>query len=258
VSVTSASRIPAGTSPPRRRRRLLRRLLAGLAALLVLLVLLVVGVTLLVTLTPSVSDAPRLVARRLAAERAPLLTRLPARDRVGEAVIATEDGRFYSHFGVDPVGLVRALVGEITGGGDHGGATLDQQLAKELYTPKDTWQDRIEDVGLALKIDHDFTKSRILLMYLNAAYYGNGYYGVLAASRGYFGVPPGRLSWGQAALIAGLVQAPSGFDPTRHFHLARAKQLHVLHRLVAIGVLNPAQARAAYLAPLHPAVPFRG
>jgi penicillin-binding protein 1A len=87
-------------------------------------------------------------------------------------------------------------------------------------------------------------------MYLSAIYFGNGYYGVLAASEGYFGLPPDQLSWAQASLLAGLPQAPTMLDPLQHLALARQRQSYVIDRLVATGVLTRAQAAAAAAAPL--------
>jgi membrane peptidoglycan carboxypeptidase len=255
VSVTT---VPAPARQARRTGRARRWLVRSLVVLAGLVLLLAIGLGLLLLLTPSVANAPRLVAERLAAAGAPALHRLPVPDRVGESVLATEDSRFYEDPGIDPIGLLRAALGPLRGPGDWGGAGIDQQLAKMLYTPHGGWLAKLEDVGLALKIDHDYSKSTILVMYLNTAYYGHGYYGVVAASRGYFGVRPSGLTWGQAALIAGLVQAPSAFDPTLHYHFARAKELHVLHRLTATGVLTAARARAAFRQPLHPAIAFHG
>jgi penicillin-binding protein 1A len=87
-------------------------------------------------------------------------------------------------------------------------------------------------------------------MYLNSIYYGNGYWGILAASRGYFGLSPRRLTWGEASLLAGLPQAPSAYDPVDHLPLARLRQRHVLDQLVANGYLSTAEADAAFREPL--------
>ncbi len=91
---------------------------------------------------------------------------------------------------------------------------------------------------------------RILDMYLNAAYYGHGYWGELAAARGYFGTSPAGLDWAQAAMLAGLPQAPAALDPLKHYVLAKQRQRHVLHQLVVNQYLNRAQADAAYAEPL--------
>jgi penicillin-binding protein 1A len=169
---------------------------------------------------------------------------------VSEAIVAAEDGTFYSNEGIDAPGVIRALWGWFTGV-DEGGSTITEQLAKALYTGgRTSVTDRVAQVALALKLDGHYTKPAILSMYLSAIYFGNGYYGVLAASEGYFGLSPDRLSWAQASLLAGLPQAPSRLDPVQHLALARQRQSYVLDRLVATGVLTRAQAAAAAAAPL--------
>ena len=108
-------------------------------------------------------------------------------------------------------------------GVDEGGSTITEQLAKVIYTGGRTGiTDRVAQVALALKLDGHFTKAAVLSMYLSAIYFGHGYYGVLAASEGYFGRLPDQLSWAQASLLAGLPQAPSLLDPLQHLAAARA------------------------------------
>jgi len=200
--------------------------------------------------TPGVSGAPGLVT---AIDRAHGSTPVQAEPtwRVAEAIVAAEDGTFYSNDGIDVAGLARALWGWLTGV-DAGGSTITEQLAKVLYTGGRTGVlDRLAQVALALKLDTHYTKAAVLSMYLSAIYFGNGYYGVLAASEGYFGLPPDRLSWGQASLLAGLPQAPSLLDPLQHLAPARERQSYVLGRLVATGALTRAEAAAAAAAPLE-------
>lgn len=222
-----------------------------MALALIVVVTLVGAVAVSWPLTPGVGNAAALVSARLARHQAPLLTALPVNDRVGQAVIATEDSRFYSEPGVDPIGIVRALLGPLRGGGDQGGATLSQQLAKVLYTGGRTgFGAEVTQVELAIKLNVALPKADILRLYLAAVYFGQGFYGLPAASEGYFGLPPSALGWPQASLLAGLVQAPSAYDPLVHLALARQRQLHVLGRLVATGVLSRAEAAAAYAAPL--------
>jgi penicillin-binding protein 1A len=199
--------------------------------------------------TPPVAGAPALVA---AIDREHGSAPIPAEPswRVSEAIVAAEDGTFYSNKGIDAPGVGRALWGWFTGV-DEGGSTITEQLAKVLYTGGRTGvTDRVAQVALALKLDGHFTKPAVLSMYLSAIYFGNGYYGVLAASEGYFGLSPDRLSWAQASLLAGLPQAPSRLDPLQHLALARQRQSYVLDRLVATGVLTWAQAAVAAAAPL--------
>ncbi len=203
-------------------------------------------------LTPSVGDLEARVTARLAAAGASDPGVLPVPDRVGQAIVATEDSRFYSDHGIDLPGAVRGLLGGLVGNPDAGGSTLDQQLAKVIYTPGRTdLGSKIEQVVLGVKIDHAYSKSQILQAYLASVYYGNGYRGLAAAARGYFGLAPADLSWAQASMLAGLVAAPSAYDPVTHLDAAKLRQRHVLDRLVATGVLTPAQADAAFRAPLH-------
>lgn len=222
-------------------------------ALVVLLVVvaLAVVVAVLWPLTPSVSDAWRRVHAEVGPQHGRVTHRLPQPDRVGRAVIATENSRFYLEPGVDPLGLVRAAEGLVLHR-NLGAATLEQQLAKRLYTPSASGLgSEVEDVELSFKLDATYPKREILAMYLSDVYFGHGYYGVDAAAEGYFGRRPAQLSWAQAALLAGLLQSPAGYDPYRHPRAAKARQRHVLDRLVSTDVLSSAQARVASNVPWH-------
>jgi penicillin-binding protein 1A len=215
------------------------------------------GLGVLIATSPSVSNAPRLVNAILSAHHAPSDNGvIPT--RVAKALLATEDSRYYHDPALDPLGVARAVTGMVTGNGNDGGATIELQLAKMLYAPGTDIRDELKQVGVAFRLDAAYGKSAILAMYLNAAYFGDGAYGITAAAEHYFGVPAGRLSWAQASLLAGLVQAPSEYDPHGHLHLARSRQSHVLDRLVATGVLSRAQARLIYDQPLDPRVRFFG
>src|SRR5437879_3638229 len=148
-------------------------------------------------LTPSVDSAPPLVDDILSTHGARQLSALPVPDRVGEAVIATENSRFSSDFGVDVVSLFRTVAGRFTGSRDTGAATIEIQLAKNLYTPgRSDIVAKVEQVELAFKLDTRDTKDEVLRMYLGGVYYGHGFYGLADAARGYFGTPPERLTWG--------------------------------------------------------------
>jgi penicillin-binding protein 1A len=234
---------------PSRVRRWTRRLAAALLAALALVAVVVAA---LWPLTPGVESADARIRTRLAGHDARPLTALPSPDRIGESVIATENSRFYRDPAIDPPGVFRAGRALFAGSGDSGGATLEQQLAKVLYTAgHDGPTAQIEQIELAIKLDTRYSKPQILQMYLSAVYFGHGYYGVAAAAHGYFGVAPGRLSWGHAALLAGVVQAPSAYDPITHLALAKSRQLHVLGRLVDTGILTRSGAAAAGAAPLN-------
>jgi penicillin-binding protein 1A len=199
-------------------------------------------------LTPSVADAPSRVAAELAAHSAPALQG-PVPARMAEALIATENSRFYGTPGIDPVSVLRAPVTLVTGH-DPSGATLEQQLAKNLYERGGRAPvAKLEEAALAVKLDRAWSKQQILRMYLDDGYYGHGYYGLTAAAIGYFGARPAELTWAQASLLAGLFQAPSAYDPLAHPELARARQAHVLDRLVAVGALTRARADAVAAEP---------
>ena len=164
-----------------------------------------------------------------------------------EAVIATEDRRFYSHFGIDPIGLVRAAVADLAAGHVvEGGSTITQQLAKNLFlTPERSFARKIRETLLALWLEHRFTKNQILEIYLNRVYLGAGTYGVDAAAHRYFGVAASRLDLYQSAMIAGLLKAPARFNPMRDRELAAARTEQVLANMVEAGYITPGEAAAA-------------
>ncbi len=222
-----------------------------LASFLLALVLAAVGYELSL---PSVNDAPAKVAAIVRAHHGQL-ARLPLPTKLAEAIVAVEDEHFYSNVFVNVFdGAARAAVASIRRSGDPGGSTIAQQLAKQLYPHGPGLAGTLEEIGLGVKLSLAYSKPQILEMYLNSIYYGNGFWGVVQAARGYFGARPGQLSWAEASMLAGLPQAPSAYDPLQHFALAKERQHHVLDRLVANHVLTKAQAAAAYHAPL----PLRG
>jgi hypothetical protein len=244
VPIASARTVPDRPRIIRARRRpRIGRLLLGTLALA--MVVAGLATALLLTVVPTAADAEDR-ARTQAALHGVTAPPPATPTRVADALTATEDSRFYSTPGIDPIGVARWVTSAINGRpGDAGGATLEQQLAKMLYTGgRRTTVDQLEQVGLAVKLDHDWSKAQIMRMYLQTAYFGHGYYGLDAAARGYFRVSPARLDWPQAALLAGLVQAPSAYDPFQHPGLAMSRRGHVLQRLVATGHLGAAQARA--------------
>jgi penicillin-binding protein 1A len=164
-----------------------------------------------------------------------------------QAVIATEDRRFYSHFGVDPVGLVRAAVTNFRA--RHivqGGSTITQQLAKVLFlTPERSLSRKIRETLLALWLEHRFTKNQILEIYLNRVYLGAGTYGVDAAAHRYFGKSAAQLSLFESAVIAGLLKAPSRFSPANDRDRALGRAAQVLDNMVEAGFIGAADAVAA-------------
>lgn len=226
------------SAPPSRPSRLLRSARRAAVALLVV-ALLALGAAW--AATPGVADArDRVDARLTAYAGTPLGEEIPP--RIAAALLATEDSHFADHVGVDWRGALRAPLGLVSGT-DRGGSTLHQQLARVVY--EDGATDplaKVRAVVLALKIDRAWSNQDILRMYLDAAYFGHGFYGVGAAAEGYFGLAPAELDWAQATVLVGLVQAPSAYDPLVHPERARARQAHVLDRLVDVGTLERADA----------------
>jgi membrane peptidoglycan carboxypeptidase len=167
------------------------------------------------------------------------------------ALVATEDHRFYTDPGVDPIAMARVVVSWVTGHKDQGGSTIDQQLAKNLYTGgHGGFSEDLEQMVMAVKLNQTYNRTEILRLYAEIAYYGHGYYGLNAASCGYFGRPPAQLSLVQAAMLAGVVNAPTYDDPLVYPGRARARLVHVIGRMAAVGYLTKAQEAAALHAPL--------
>jgi penicillin-binding protein 1A len=164
-----------------------------------------------------------------------------------EAVIATEDRRFYDHFGIDLIGLARAAVTDLRAGHVvQGGSTITQQLAKNLFlTPDRTWRRKIQEMLLAVWLEHKFTKEQILEIYLNRVYLGAGTYGVDAAAHRYFDKAPRDLSLYESAVIAGLLKAPTRFSPAQNRARAAARADQVLANMADAGFITEAQAKAA-------------
>jgi penicillin-binding protein 1A len=159
------------------------------------------------------------------------------------AMIAVEDKRFRSHIGVDPIGVARSFKVRIqTGSWRQGGSTITQQLARNIFlTNSRTFGRKVKEAVLALALERKFSKDQILELYLNRVYFGGGAYGIDAASRTFFGHGAERLSLGEAAIIAGLVKAPSNYSPTADVEAARGRAGVVLNSMVENGFL-PASA----------------
>jgi penicillin-binding protein 1A len=168
------------------------------------------------------------------------------------AVLATEDRRFYSHFGIDPLGLIRASYRNAAAGSVvEGGSTITQQLAKNLFlSPKRTVTRKLEELVYAVWLEQRFSKNEILELYLNRVYFGGGTYGVEAASRRYFGKSSRFVTLPQAALLAGLLKAPSRYSPRRSVKLASARVDEVLENMVEAGYLTAEEAQSAARQPL--------
>jgi penicillin-binding protein 1A len=166
---------------------------------------------------------------------------------VAKAVIAIEDRRFYQHYGVDPIGLARAVARNLKAGGVHqGGSTITQQLAKIIFlTPERTFRRKIQEALLAFRLESKFSKSDILTIYLNRAYFGAGTFGVDAAARRYFDKSARNLSLFESALIAGLLKAPSRYNPLNDPDLAKGRAEQVLRAMAETEAATPQQVEAA-------------
>jgi len=162
---------------------------------------------------------------------------------VARATVAIEDRRFYQHGGIDPVGIVRAMVADVRAGRIvQGGSTITQELARNLYLSRErTIQRKLVEACLAIKLARAWSKERILTAYMNEVYYGNHAYGIEAAAETYFSVKARALDLEQAALLAGLPQAPSLYDPFHNPSAARARRNEVLRAMLANGDISASQ-----------------
>ena len=165
-----------------------------------------------------------------------------------KAFVAAEDGRFFEHPGLDSFSVLRAVINNFKSGSKRqGGSTITQQVAKGLLlTPEKTYLRKLKEAILAWRIDSMLSKEEIIFIYLNHIYLGEGTYGVEAASQFYFDKHSEDLSLGEAALLAGLPQAPSRYSPLDHWDRARARQRYVLNRMAADGYITTKQAKQAY------------
>jgi len=179
-----------------------------------------------------------------------------------QAIVAIEDRRFYEHRGVDPRGLARALVGNSSGGGStQGGSTLTQQYVKNVFvesatTPAEAAAARARSIARKLKelryslaLERQLTKDQILERYLNIAYFGAGAYGIEAAARRYFSVPASKLTLVEAATLAGIVQQPVAYDPTRNPKSSQRRRTQVLNAMADLGYISPALAASTAAIP---------
>jgi membrane peptidoglycan carboxypeptidase len=224
--------------------------------LLVLVVLLGGGwlaYTLLLRAVPPVGDLPARVHARLAAHHAPYspLSEIP--DSVQQATVQTEDERFYQHHGIDLLGLMRSVYDDVRSWClCEGGSTLTEQLAKQIYLggSDNSVSHKLGSMLLALKIERQYSKAQILEFYLNTAYYGHGAYGVGQAAQTYWSTQIAGVDLAQAAMLAGLPQAPSDYDPILHPAAARIRREEVLKLLTNAGAISSAAAAAANAAPV--------
>ncbi len=161
-----------------------------------------------------------------------------------QAVMAVEDKRFQRHLGVDPIAICRAVRNDILAGRFvEGGSTITQQLAKNMYFGQDKDLTRkVAEVFVAMELERDYSKEEIFELYVNAIYFGDGYYDVASASRGYFGKEPEEMSDYECTLLAGIPNAPSVYAPTKNPELAAKRQLKVLERMEVCGYFSTEEA----------------
>jgi penicillin-binding protein 1A len=246
-----AASAPAGGGKRTSRRRwILRGLLAGLLLFLVLVAYLAITAPLSKSLLPPEPPSITLlaadgtpIARRGAIIGEPVdAAKLPA--HVPNAFLAIEDRRFRDHWGVDPIGIARAAWSNVAAGGvRQGGSTITQQLAKNAFLDSDrTMGRKLREVFIAFWLEAWLSKDEILSRYLSNVYFGDNVYGLRAAAEHYFGRAPERLSVGQAAMLAGLVKAPSRLAPTQNLKGARERQKLVVAAMVDGGFLDAAEA----------------
>ena len=174
-----------------------------------------------------------------------------------KAFIAIEDRRFYHHFGVDPTGILRALVANILHRGvSQGGSTLTQQLAKNLFlTQERTMMRKLQEAELALWLEHKHAKAELLELYLNRVYFGSGAYGVEAAAQRYFGKSARNVTLAEAAMLAGLVKSPSRLAPNRNPEGAEQRAQTVLAAMADARFITEAQAKSTIASPAYAVKP---
>jgi penicillin-binding protein 1A len=245
---------PPGRKPPLWKRRSWQAgaaisILAVIGVVVALLWSLPLGRALEPLATPTlvlVASDGRPIARRGSYKEAPVeIAKLPA--YVPAAFIAIEDRRFYKHWGVDPKGVLRALHANAQAGGvSEGGSTITQQLAKNAFLSNQrSLRRKAQEALIAVYLEARLTKAEILSRYLSSIYFGDGAYGLRAAARHYFDKTPETLSIGEAAMLAGLVKAPSRLAPIENFELAKDRMKVVLGAMVDTGAITETQARQA-------------
>ena len=251
------------SEPGSARASTLTRVLKGLAYAAILgLLALVVAVAVATAYLPSYGDLTKRadlgqMVRVRAANGQVLLSLGPSFGRwlpydqippeMRAAIISTEDRRFRSHIGVDPIGIARSIQVRISSGHwRQGGSTITQQLARNVFlTNNRTFIRKVKEGILALALERKFSKDQILELYLNRVYFGGGAYGIDAASRKFFGHGADHLSLGEAAILAGLVKAPSNYAPTADVEAARDRSGVVLQEMARNGFITPEVAAAA-------------
>jgi len=239
--------IPGSARPQRSRRR--TALFIGAAFLAVI----VAGALAVWIGSPRPTDLAGTVDRRAKETGATVVPLIDVAPVMREAVVATEDERFFRHHGVDLLGVARAVAYDASHLSlSQGASTITEQLGKQLYlggNDHSPWR-KLEDAALAIRIEGQASKDQILQDYLNTVYFGHGSYGVAQASRRFFGLPPSRLGLAQASLLAGLIQSPSGYDPFSNPAGARRRQADVLQSMVRNGFVTASEGERDLAQPL--------
>ena len=166
---------------------------------------------------------------------------------MGQAIIAVEDTRFYTHKGFDLIGIARAIVVNVEAGEiQEGGSTITQQTVKNLFLTSDrTLSRKAEELVLSMNMEKNFGKDKILELYLNSIYFGSNFYGIYDAAQGYFAKEPADLTIAECAMLAGLPNAPSLNSPYVDFHRAKERQLVVINAMEKLGVISKIEAESA-------------
>jgi len=202
--------------------------------------------------TPSADDVQQRVRQRTDSLGVVLLGEDEVPTQLAEAVVATEDESFYSHRGIDSIGLARALLYDLTNLClCQGGSTITEQLVKDVYLGGSArGYNKLKELVLALKVEGVITKRQIMADYLSEITTGFGRYGVTSAACAYFHAPLADLTLGQYALLAGVTQAPSLYDPTVNPKAAATRRSYVLAAMVADKMITKDQAAAANAEPV--------
>ena len=261
--------LASGPAPkPRRRIFTLRRTLQGLVVLAALFAVMVAWLSWSLPVSRALEPLPTPALVLVSADGHPFARRGAVKDRpvevaalpayVPAAFVAIEDRRFYHHFGIDLIGIGRATVTNIRQGHiREGGSTLTQQLAKTAFlSPERAFRRKAQEVFIALWLEARLSKAEILSRYLSSVYFGDGVYGLRAAAQHYFAKPPEQLTMGEAAMLAGLVKAPSALNPVDHPDAAARRQRVVLGAMVDTKVATPAQAERARRVRIRTAEPL--
>ncbi|HEY4564211.1 MAG TPA: biosynthetic peptidoglycan transglycosylase, partial [Thermoanaerobaculia bacterium] len=241
-----SERRPPVVPPTRSSPRLLRWIWPALAALLVGAITgVAVAAAIHVPRVEALGDwRPSLVTQlydksgnvftTFARERRVMLKQNEIPQLLQEALLASEDSNFYQHGGIDALGIARAALTDIRSGKvKEGASTITMQLSRTLYLSRErTWRRKVEEAFVAVELEKSYTKQQILTLYLNLVNLGHGNYGVEAASRYYFGKPATKLTLSEAAMLVGIIPAPSRYSPYRTPDLVRKQRDRVLRRML--------------------------